>query len=179
MSCCIANCPKSNARSLVIATALVALTCVGCNRSPSVAAQPEDRPTSVASQTIVDPTQVIETTFDDMKFEMEKTDPFQRSMLGDPIEERFGQKIRIRGYMFPTLKKRGLKQFVLVRDNLECCFGPGAALFDCILVHMQPGKTAEFSIRPIAVEGTLRFEEFRDFDGTVRAIYRLDGDAAR
>ncbi len=118
-----------------------------------------------------------ETTFDDIKFEMEKTEKFQRSMITPSIEHLFDRRIRIRGYMFPTLKKRGLTQFVLVRDNLECCFGPGAALFDCILVHMQPGKSAEYSIRPVAVEGTFRFEEFVDYDGTVRAIYHLDGEA--
>ena len=118
-----------------------------------------------------------ETTFDDIKFEMEKTEKFQKSMITPSIEQLFDRRIRIRGYMFPTLKKRGLTQFVLVRDNLECCFGPGAALFDCILVHMQPGKSAEYSIRPVAVEGTFRFEEFVDYDGTVRAIYHLDGEA--
>lgn len=119
---------------------------------------------------------VRESTFDDIKFEMEKTDPFQRSLITPNIERLFDTKIRIRGYIFPTLKKRGLKQFVLVRDNLECCFGPGAALYDCIFVHMTDGKTAEFSVRPVAVEGTFRFEEFRDYDGAIRAIYRLDAE---
>ena len=42
---------------------------------------------------------------------------------------------------------------VLVRDNLECCFGPGAALYDCVMVRMNPGKTTNFSIRPVTVEG--------------------------
>lgn len=119
---------------------------------------------------------VRESTFDDIKFDMEKTDAFQRSMLTPKIEDLFGKKIRIRGYIYPTLKKRGITQFVLVRDNLECCFGPGAALFDCILVHMKPGKSTEYSIRPVAVEGTFSFEKFEDFDGVTRAIYRIDGD---
>ena len=121
---------------------------------------------------------VRETTFDDIKFEMEKTDPFQKSMLTPKVEQLFDKPIRIRGYIYPTSTKR-LKEFVLVRDNLECCFGPGAALFDCILVHMEPGKTAEFSIRPVAVEGTFRFEEYVDYDGTVRAIYRMDGKSVK
>ena len=115
-------------------------------------------------------------TFDDIKFEMELDEQFQRTMLNSKTEDYFGHKIRIRGYMYPTLRKRGLTHFVLVRDNLECCFGPGAALFDCILVHMQPGKTAEYSIRPVAVEGKFSFEEYLDPDGVVRAIYRLDGE---
>jgi len=118
---------------------------------------------------------MLETSFDDLKFAMELEDEFQESMLTPEIKTRFGHEIRIRGYIYPTLKKNGIKQFVLVRDNLECCFGPGAALFDCILVHMCEGKTAEFSIRPVTVEGKFSFEEFRDYDGAVRAIYRLDG----
>ena len=144
----------------------------GCERSPPIATAAGN------SAGKLSPTGAVrETTFDDIKFEMEKTEAFQRTMLTPKIEQLFGRKIRIRGYIFPTLKKRGLKQFVLVRDNLECCFGPGAALFDCILVYMEPGKTAEYSIRPVAVVGTFRFDEYIDFDGTVRAIYRLDGEA--
>jgi len=108
---------------------------------------------------------------------MEKTENFRNEMLTPKIEQLMDSRIRIRGYIFPTLKKRGLKQFVLVRDNLECCFGPGAALYDCILVTMQPGKTAEYTIRPVAVEGTFRFDEILGPDGQPMAIYQLDGEA--
>jgi hypothetical protein len=79
----------------------------------------------------------------------------------------------------PTAQKRGIKQFVLVRDNQECCFGPGAAIYDCILVEMQPGNTAEFSIRPVAVEGTFNIEEILGPDGKHLAIYHLDGESVR
>jgi hypothetical protein len=143
----------------------------GCGKTPPVATAAGNGTNGTSS-----PGRVRETTFDDVKFEMEETDAFQRSMLTPKVKELFGRQIRIRGYIFPTSTKR-LKQFVLVRDNMECCFGPGAALFDCILVHMEPGKTAEYSIRPVAVEGTFRFDEYLDPDGTVRAIYRMDGKA--
>jgi hypothetical protein len=123
--------------------------------------------------------QTVDSTFDDLKFDMEKMGDFDRSLLTARIEQLFGQKIRIRGYIYPTLRKRGLKQFVLVRDNLECCFGPGAALYDCILVQMQAGKTAEYTIRPVAVEGILRFEPFMDPEGKHLAIFRLDGEQVR
>ncbi len=150
----------------------------GCNRPSTVTAQPveqgQQREPSLETPPAARP--IVDSTFDDIKFEMEKTDAFRRSMLTPQVEELLGRQIRIRGYMFPTLKKRGLKQFVLVRDNLECCFGPGAALFDCILVHMNEGKTAEYSIRPVAVEGTLRLEEIIGPDQRHLAIYRLDGD---
>jgi hypothetical protein len=98
-------------------------------------------------------------------------------MLTKPIEELAGTHIRIRGYILPTPQKRGIKQFVLVRDNQECCFGQGAALFDCILVEMQEGKSAEFMIRPVAVSGTFEIQEFKGPDGTYLAIYHLAGEA--
>ncbi len=163
-------------RMALLLLGCLVLACLGCNRSTSIASATGNS-TSSSSPNSAEGTRYHEKTFDDIKFEMEKTETFQRSMLTPKIEETFGKKIRIRGYIYPTMKKRGLKQFVLVRDNLECCFGPGAALYDCILVHMKPGKTAEYSIRPVAVEGKFSFEEFKDFDGVTRAIYRLDGDA--
>lgn len=155
--------------------ALVALVCAGCSRGPTVTAQSAEQPGLPIAETFK-PEAIVESTFDDIKFDMEKSDSFQRSMLTPKVEELFGRRIRIRGYMFPTLKNRGLKQFVLVRDNLECCFGPGAALFDCIVVHMNKGQTAEYSIRPVAVEGTFRLDEIV-IDGKHQAIYRLDGES--
>jgi hypothetical protein len=134
---------------------------------------------SAAPAPAADASGYLESTFDDIKFEMEKTDKFEASMLSPKVAALFGKRIRIRGYMYPTLRKRGLTEFVLVRDNLECCFGPGAALFDCIVVRMAPGKTAEYSIRPIAVEGTFRFEELSGPDGRPLAIYQMVGDAVQ
>jgi len=180
------------ARVLLVAIALGIPLSSGCDRaathgSPGGAqstdrsgASPEATPPGKVTVAEVPVARaIVDSSFDDIKFEIEKTDPFDQSLLTPKIKELLGQRIRIRGYMFPTLKKRGLKQFVLVRDNLECCFGPGAALFDCILVHMNEGQTAEFSTRPIAVEGTFSVEEIVGPDGAHLAIYRLDGESAK
>ncbi len=117
-------------------------------------------------------------TFDDIRFEMTPGDKFRHTMLTKDIKALSGQKIRIRGYILPTPQKHGIQQFVLVRDNQECCFGPGAALYDCILVEMKPGNTTDFTIRPIAVEGTFNVREFV-VDGKYLAIYQMDGESAR
>lgn len=116
-------------------------------------------------------------TFDDLRFEMKVGERFDRAMLSKEIETLHGQRIRIRGYILPTPQKHGITQFVLVRDNQECCFGPGAALYDCILVEMKSGKTADFTIRPIAVEGVFEIREFV-IDGKHLAIYHLDAESA-
>lgn len=118
-------------------------------------------------------------SFDDIKFDMEKGAPFTRDLLPQRVTGLERERIRIRGYILPSFQQKGLAQFVLVRDNMECCFGPGAALYDCVVVRMQPGKTADFSIRPVAVAGTFRLEELRGPDGKHLAIYALDGEEVR
>jgi hypothetical protein len=145
--------------------------------SPSAASPAPTTPATEVKLPDPDASGYIETTFDDLKFEMTKTELFDRAMLTPKVNALMGKKIRIRGYIFPTLRKTGLTRIVLVRDNMECCFGPGAALFDCILVTMAPGKTAEYSIRPVAVEGTIRLEELQGGpDGRPLAIYQMVGD---
>jgi len=115
-------------------------------------------------------------TFDDLRFEMSVGEPFKRSMLTKQIEAMAGQKIRIRGYILPTPQRAGIMQFVLVRDNQECCFGAGAALYDCILVDMKKGKTAEYSIRPVAAEGVFDVQEVV-IGGRHLAIYHMDAES--
>jgi len=116
-------------------------------------------------------------TFDDIKFDMEKGAVFTRDLLPARVTALEQERIRIRGYILPSFQQSGLTQFVLVRDNMECCFGPGAALYDCIVVRMQPGKSTNFSIRPVAVTGRFRLDELRGPDGKHLAIYGMDGEA--
>lgn len=100
-------------------------------------------------------------TFDDIKFEIEKGGEFSRSLLTKDIEVLDKKTFRIRGYILPAsvFKQSGIEKFVLVRDNMECCFGPGAALYDSIMVQMEPGKTADFTTRPVAVRGKFEIKE--------------------
>ena len=96
-----------------------------------------------------------EINFDDLKFEIEKDQRFKKGMLNDDVKKLSGRKVKLRGYILPStlFKETGISQFVLVRDNQECCFGPGAALFDCVIIEMVPGKTTDFVTRPVTVQG--------------------------
>lgn len=154
----------------------------GCEQRAAPAKGTTEAPLSQPAPVSTQPTPAAsserprEITFDDIKFEIEKGDPFTRSLLPDRVTRLEHKRIRIRGYILPSFQQAGLKQFVLVRDNMECCFGPGAAIYDCIVVRMIPGKTANFSIRPVAVQGIFRLEELRGPDGNHLAIYTLDGE---
>ena len=125
------------------------------------------------------PDGIRDTTFDDVKFAMTTGERFERTMLTPAIEQLDGERIRIRGYILPTFRQSGLTQFVLVRDNMECCFGPGAALFDSILVEMNEGASTDFSIRPVAVEGKFSVRELVGPDGKHLAIYHLQGEVVK
>ncbi len=158
------------------------LACVvaGCDELPEPLEKPPSSPAAQTQpvETPSPPESLVDRTFDDIKFDIEPDAPFDRSMLTDEIRELDGRRIRIRGYILPTEQKRGIREFVLVRDNQECCFGPGAALYDCILVKMEEGESTEFTIRPVAVEGAFRVEEFYyDEDAPPLAVFRLAGEA--
>jgi hypothetical protein len=170
------------AATLLFLAALAA----GCGGPPPASA-PVAMPSTSASPPAADPGAPPrrpsgaprEITFDDIKLEMEKGAPFTRDLLPTRVTALTGTAIRIRGYILPSFQQTGLTQFVLVRDNQECCFGPGAALHDCVVVRMRPGKTADFSIRPVAVAGTFKIDELRAPDGSHLAIYALDGDEVK
>lgn len=123
---------------------------------------------------------VKDISFDDLKFEMEKEAPFVRTLLTPKIEQLAGAKIRIRGFILPTFQQSGITRFVLVRDNMQCCFGPGAALYDCIVVEMAAGQTTDFHTRPVTVEGTFAIRELKSPDKKRHlAIYHLVGDSVK
>lgn len=123
---------------------------------------------------------VRDVSFDDLKFEMQPGEQFQRAMLGPKIEQLSGSRIRVRGYIHPqsVFTLTDITAFVLVRDNQQCCFGPGAMLYDSMMVYMAEGRTTNFTDRPITVEGVFRIEELVGPDGKHYSIYRVDGVSA-
>ena len=92
-------------------------------------------------------------SFDNLACAMEKGQTFERSMLPPAINENNGATVRLRGYIKPSFSQSGLTKFVFVRDNKECCFGPGAALYDCVLVRLDDGVSTEYTVRPVTIEG--------------------------
>ncbi len=112
-------------------------------------------------------------TFDDLKFEMEKGSPFNRKLLTPKINGYHNSTVKLRGYIRPSFTQSGLSKFIFVRDNKECCFGPGAAIFDCVLVRLEAGLETDFTVRPISIEGKFSLKEYKGPDGNVWSIYRM------
>lgn len=115
----------------------------------------------------------MDLNFDHLKFDIQPDEAFQiRQLTADLIKLR-GHKIRIRGYIKPAFKSKDIKKFVMVRDNQECCFGPGAALYDCMIVEMKEGATTDYSTRPITIEGTFQLKPYRGADKKIWAIFSM------
>ena len=114
-------------------------------------------------------------TFDDLEFEIERDGDFQREMLGKNIEELNGKQVIIRGFILAAsvFQQSGFKEFVLVRDNQECCFGPGAYIYHNIQVDMAPGATADFSIRPVTIEGKLTIKPWIGPDDRCYSVFHI------
>ena len=115
----------------------------------------------------------LELTFDDLSFEMEKGGTFDRSMLTDRIKKFDGADVRLRGFIRPSFRQSKIEKFVFVRDDKECCFGPGAAIYDNALVSLKKGTQTDYTVRPIVVAGKLYLKEYETPDGMVLSIYRI------
>lgn len=171
--------PGNAAKAVVEPSTPVAAT------ESNVAASP--KPAAAASDGHLAPQQVAtggdgrakNVTFDNIKFPMDdpKSRMFKREMLTESIENLSGTRIRIRGFILPGALEE-FSNFVLVRDNQECCFGPGAAIYDSIMVDLKQdsasgASTVKFTTRPITVEGVFEVKELIGPDKKHWSIYRL------
>ena len=124
-----------------------------------------------------------EITFDDLKFDIEKDGVFKPEMITKSLKELDKKTFTIRGFILPTsvFQQTGIKQFVLVRDNQKCCFGPGALLYDCVIIEMAAGKSTNFATRVVTVKGKLEIdpESFRDPDGVCYAVYKMTAEEVK
>ena len=48
-----------------------------------------------------------------------------------------GRDVLLKGYMYPGKQQRGIVQFVLVRDQGDCCFGGNPKITDRVLVQLR------------------------------------------
>jgi len=161
---------------LALATALAAVPALAAEKSP--AAKVSGEKGGEDKESFEARLAKGEITFDDLKFDIEKGEPFGREMLTERVKRLDGKNVKLRGYILPStlFKETNIERFVLVRDNQECCFGPGAALYDCVMIEMVPGNTTDFVTRPVTVEGKFKIQEYKYPDGSGHfAVFRING----
>lgn len=83
------------------------------------------------------------------------------------------QRIFLKGYMYPERQNTNLTQFVLVKDNLQCCFGGQPQLTDMILIEMDPGQMVDYTTELVSVAGVFKAREPQQA-GSLMTVYKLD-----
>ena len=96
-----------------------------------------------------------------------------KATLHPDVAALIDKKIFLKGYMYPQAQKKGLRQFLLLKDTGECCFGGQPKPTDMILVKMQNEKGADYHTGRVAVAGTLRLTRDRTPEG-LEPIYALE-----
>lgn len=91
-----------------------------------------------------------------------------------------GKKVFIKGYVYQPSGgggyMSGLKEFVLVRDKGQCCFGGDPKLTDMIRVKLHGDLSAEFNMKVVSLAGTFHVEPAAGLHGLGGVVYQLDAD---
>jgi len=94
----------------------------------------------------------------------EKTPPLAASIDGE--------KVFIKGYVYPGERQRGIQTFLLVRDQGDCCFGGDPVVTERIQVTLADPERLTYTKRLVKVWGTFRLEEMASAaDATKGGVY--------
>ena len=94
-------------------------------------------------------------------------------MLTPEIEAMDGKEVIIRGFVLESYQLKNIKEFVLVRDNQECCFGPGAFIYHNMQVEMVGDARAEYAIRPITIQGKFTIKPWIGPDKKCYSVFHV------
>jgi hypothetical protein len=92
------------------------------------------------------------------------------------VEQLDGQRVFVKGFVFPGKQTTGIKTFVLCRDNGDCCFGGQPKLTDRIQVTLKGPLSLDYSTRMRRVAGTFHVAPRQAVDGLGGVLYHLDAD---
>jgi hypothetical protein len=89
-----------------------------------------------------------------------------------------GQKVFIKGYMYPTNETRGLKAFLLVKDNAQCCFGGNPKINDMIMVTLKAGRGVDYHQGLLMSVGGVFHCQKSTGPAGLTPVYAIDGTLA-
>jgi hypothetical protein len=149
--------------------------------SASVAAAPRKMQVLVPNKTFRTEGDSLRVSYDDLDLlkvlNMEPVPADAPSYFPAWLKALDGQRIRIRGFMYPTFQQTGVHVFGLARDNQICCFGRNPKIYDVFDVVLREGTTTNYlPNRPFDVVGVFHIRPEADA-GKLYRLYEMD-DAA-
>jgi hypothetical protein len=94
--------------------------------------------------------------------------------IPDSARDLHGQRVFIKGYVLAGTRKDGIRTFILVRDQGDCCFGGNPKLTDRILVHLKAGHTFTYTNRVQKLAGRFQLKPGLAIDVEGDVIYQLE-----
>jgi hypothetical protein len=64
-----------------------------------------------------------------------------------------GRDVLLKGFMYPGKQTHGIRQFLLVRDQGDCCFGGNPKITDRVLVQLAETVGIDFTPRLVKIAG--------------------------
>ncbi len=87
-----------------------------------------------------------------------------------------GKKIFIKGYIYPGREIEGIKTFLLVRDQGDCCFGGNPKITDRIQVTLTDPLRLTYRPRLHALAGVFHIKPTTAVNAGGGVFYQLDAD---
>ena len=112
----------------------------------------------------------IRMTYDDLQ-----PDPRVVNQIVPPTaEELHDKRVFIKGYVLAGTRTDGIRTFILVRDQGDCCFGGNPKLTDRILVQLKGGQTFTYTDKVQKIIGRFQIRLGQAVDVAGNVVYQLD-----
>jgi hypothetical protein len=100
--------------------------------------------------------------------------------IPESATELNGKDVLLKGYMYPGSRQRGITEFVLCRDQGDCCFGGDPKLTDRVLVRIaDPKKAIDYTQSLVKIAGRFRVEPAGAPELGGGVIYHIDDAVPR
>jgi len=103
----------------------------------------------------------------------------QATRVPDSARAMDGRDVLLKGYIYPGKQQHGLVQFLLVRDQGDCCFGGNPKISDRVLVQLADPAGIDFTPKLTKVAGRFRVQPAGTADLQGGVLYHLDAAQVR
>jgi hypothetical protein len=93
-------------------------------------------------------------------------------MIHPDVAALDGKKIFLKGFMYPTRKTQGITEFIMAKDNGQCCFGGEPQITDMVYVKLDKPLAVDFTDSRVSVSGVFKAGKVNQAEGLM-PIYEL------
>jgi hypothetical protein len=111
--------------------------------------------------------------------ELQPADGDPPDAVPDAARALDGHDVLLKGYMYPGKQQRDIVQFLLVRDQGDCCFGGNPKITDRVLVQLADPAGVEFSPRLRKIAGRFRVRPVGTDALAGGVLYHLENASVR